>query len=114
MTQPAAPWIAEQRKTLHPSTCIELIHANITNRRGTWSEVTVAGAKPRARCCTALFALEQRVLMFGGDTYGALRVIWQQYHPSCRNAGLYRVAVLVAWHAQFQKAAPHPTHCLPH
>lgn len=39
--------------------------------RGAWSEVKVAGPKPRARCCTALFALEQRVLMFGGDTYGA-------------------------------------------
>ena len=37
----------------------------------TWGEVKVAGARPRARCCTALFALEQRVLMFGGDTYGA-------------------------------------------
>lgn len=38
--------------------------------RRTWSEVKVAGAKPRARCCTTLFALETRVLMFGGDTYG--------------------------------------------
>ena len=28
------------------------------------------GGRPRARCCTALFAVEHRVLMFGGDTYG--------------------------------------------
>lgn len=39
--------------------------------RGAWTEVKAAGGKPRARCCTALFALEHRVLMFGGDTYGA-------------------------------------------
>ncbi|KAI7835438.1 hypothetical protein COHA_010667 [Chlorella ohadii] len=43
---------------------------------GAWSEVKVAGAKPRARCCTALFALEQRVLMFGGDTYGVTNELW--------------------------------------
>lgn len=39
----------------------------------------MAGAKPRARCCTALFALEQRVLMFGGDTYGALVLCSMQH-----------------------------------
>ncbi|PRW60075.1 rab9 effector with kelch motifs [Chlorella sorokiniana] len=44
--------------------------------KGAWSEVKVAGAKPRARCCTALFALEQRVLMFGGDTYGVTNELW--------------------------------------
>jgi hypothetical protein len=38
--------------------------------RGSWSEVKPAGGRPRARCCTALFAVEHRVLMFGGDTYG--------------------------------------------
>lgn len=35
-----------------------------------------AGARPRARCCTALFALEHRVLMFGGDTYGVTNELW--------------------------------------
>ncbi|KAI3436230.1 hypothetical protein D9Q98_002284 [Chlorella vulgaris] len=44
--------------------------------RGAWSEVKVAGAKPRARCCTALFPLNDRVLMFGGDTYGVTNELW--------------------------------------
>ncbi|KAL4458993.1 hypothetical protein ABPG75_013858 [Micractinium tetrahymenae] len=43
---------------------------------GSWSEVKVAGPRPRARCCTALFALEHRVLMFGGDAYGVTNELW--------------------------------------
>ncbi|KAL4431596.1 hypothetical protein ABPG77_001438 [Micractinium sp. CCAP 211/92] len=43
---------------------------------GVWSEVKVAGARPRARCCTALFALGPRVLMFGGDAYGVTNELW--------------------------------------
>lgn len=92
-----------------------MLTSYITNRRGTWSEVKVAGAKPRARCCTALFALEQRVLMFGGDTYGACAAgDLAAVPPVLLSTGLCRDVVLLAWHAHFQKAAPHPTHCHPH
>jgi hypothetical protein len=56
--------------------------------RGAWSEVKVAGAKPRARCCTALFPLNDRVLMFGGDTYGGC---WGQH-----TAGMHHKAGLAS------------------
>jgi hypothetical protein len=52
--------------------------------------VKTSGARPRARCCTTLFPLNDRVLMFGGDTYGEARmqrssawaaIRWYAIHP---------------------------------
>eukprot|EP00887_Chlorella_sp_A99_P006672 scaffold3.g6672.t1 len=43
---------------------------------GTWSELRPAGPRPRPRCCTALFPLERRVLLFGGDSYGVNGELW--------------------------------------
>ena len=38
-------------------------------RKNAWKEVVISsGAKPRARCSTAIFSFSNRVLIFGGDT----------------------------------------------
>lgn len=42
----------------------------------TWTEVKPVGPRPRGRCCTTLFPLEQRVLLFAGDTSGVNNELW--------------------------------------
>lgn len=41
-----------------------------------WKEVAISGPRPRPRCCTALFAFGNRVLLFGGDAMGMVNDLW--------------------------------------
>lgn len=45
-------------------------------KSSTWREMAISGAKPRPRCCTTLFSMGNRVLLFGGDLLGVSNELW--------------------------------------
>jgi hypothetical protein len=45
-------------------------------KSGTWEEIFVQGTKPKPRCSSSLFSLGNRVMLFGGDSYGPLNDLW--------------------------------------
>lgn len=112
----AAPWPTSHIDPLLPS-------LDPSCRSCSWSEVKTQGPRPRARCCTALFALEQRVLMFGGDTYGRLPLMqWHSPGSACslvqcecefpNVSGMCACSTLVGRSA-VQEPSPHANHASP-
>jgi len=45
-------------------------------KSSSWAELQVTSSRPKGRCCSSIFTMGNRVLMFGGDAYGATNELW--------------------------------------
>lgn len=76
----------------------------------TWTEISSVGPRPRPRCSATLCALPNRLLLFGGDTYGVSAELWSLNVPGITTSEkTYDAPRLATWTAlSLDGAAPAP------
>lgn len=73
----------------------------------TWTEISSVGPRPRPRCSATLCALPNRLLMYGGDTYGVSAELWSLNIPGITtNENTYNAPLLATWTALTLEGTP--------